>query len=182
MGLVKADHGIIDAQSIGLDGVPTRRVRAGTLTTATVTVEQIPDLLVACVRHTGRHHEMAGVFADLFARLTTWAQPRDLVGPDTLVLSVHHDSPSITEDGRLRVHACITLPPGTETSGDVGQMSVPAGRFAVGHFELDERHYPEVLYTFAGVWLPDRGYEPDGRHPYERHPVDEAGACDRDPQ
>ena len=176
LGLIDEDYGIIAAHPVGPDGVAAWSVRAGTLGTATVSVEQVPDLLVAYVRHTGRYQGLADIFADLFARLMTWAQPRDLIGPDTLVLSVYHDNPSITEDDRLRVSACITIPPGTETSGDVGQMTVPGGRFAVGHFELGDRDYPEAWYTLAGGWLPESGYEPDDRHPYERYPVDEAPA------
>ena len=140
----------------------------------TVTVEKIPALNVAYVRHTGRYQGLAEVFADLFTRLMTWAQPRGLVRPDSQILSVYHDNPSITEDDRLRVSACITVPPGTETSGDVGQMIVEGGRFAVGHFTLGDQDYGEAWYSLAGGWLPWSGYEPDDRHPYERYPFDES--------
>jgi AraC-like DNA-binding protein len=73
-----------------------------------------------------------------------------------------------------RVSACITVPPGTETSGDIGQMIVEGGRFAVGHFTLSDQDYGEAWYSLAGGWLPSSGYEPDDRHPYERYPFDES--------
>ncbi len=173
VGLVDERYGITTPGLQTADGDPQWEVRAGTLGTAEITIEQIPDLHVAYVRHTGRYQGLADVFADLFDRLVAWAQPRDLVRPDSLILSVYHDNPSITEDDKLRVSACITIPPGTETSGDVGQMIVPGGRFAVGRFNLGHLDYPEAWYTLAGGWLPDSGYEPDDRLPYERYPLDD---------
>ena len=153
-------------------GNPLWKVRAGTLGTVEIALEQAPDLNVAYVRHTGRYQGLADVFSDLFERLMTWAQPRDLVRPDSLILAVYHDNPSITDDDKLRVSACIAVPPGTATSGDIGQMVVPGGRFAVGPYELGHHDYPEAWYSLAGGWLPDSGYEPDDRLPYERYPLD----------
>ena len=83
LGLIDEEYGIIDAHIAPADARPTWTVRAGTLGLVTVTVEEIPALNVAYVRHTGRYQGLADVFADLFARLMTWAQPRGLVGPDT---------------------------------------------------------------------------------------------------
>jgi len=172
VGLIDERYGITTSGLQTTDGDPRWEVRGGTLGSVNITLEQIPDLHVAYVRHTGRYQGLADVFTDLFDRLMTWAQPRGLVQPDSLILSVYHDNPSITEDDKLRVSACITVPPGTETSGDVGQLIVPGGRFAVGHYELGHQDYPEAWYTLAGGWLPDSGYEPDDRLPYERYPLD----------
>ena len=176
LGLVNEEYTIVGAQVALANGRPTWTVHAGTLGQVTVTVEEIPALSVAYVRHTGQYQGLADVFADLFARLMRWAQPRGLVGPSSQILAVYHDNPSITEDDRLRVSACITVPPGTETSGDVGQMVVDGGRFAIGHFTLSDQDYGEAWYSLAGGWLPSSGYEPDDRYPYERYPFDEAGA------
>ena len=176
LGLIDEEYGIIDAHIAPADARPTWTVRAGTLGLVTVTVEEIPALNVAYVRHTGRYQGLADVFADLFARLMTWAQPRGLVGPDSQFLSLYHDNPSITENDRLRVSVCITVPRGTETSGDVGQMVVEGGRFAVGRFTLGDQDYGEAWYSLAGGWLPSSGYEPDDRNPHERYPFDEADA------
>jgi len=179
LGFINEEYGIIDARISPTGGNPAWGVRAGTLGSVTVAVEEIPALNVAYVRHTGRYQGLAEVFGDLFTRLMAWAQPRGLIGPESQILSVYHDNPSITEDDRLRVSACITVPPGTETSGDVGQMIVEGGRFAVGHFTLGDQDYGEAWYSLAGGWLPSSGYEPDDRHPYERYPFEEA---DVDPE
>ena len=169
IGSVNAAYGLAAANLDPESGNIEWRVRCGSLEPATVTVEEIPSLHVAYVRHTGRYQGLGEVFADLFTRLMTWAQPRGLVSAESRLLAVYHDNPSITEDDRLRVSVCITVPPDTETFGEVGQMDIDGGTYAVGHYELGEKDYPEAWYALAGGWLPDSGYEPDDRHPYERY-------------
>jgi AraC family transcriptional regulator len=169
IGSVKADYGIADAAFDPVSGATVWQVRGGSLGPITVTIEEVPSLHVAYVRHTGRYQGLGEVFADLFARLMTWAQPRGLVHAESSLLALYHDNPSITEDDRLRVSVGITVPPETETSGEVGQMEVDGGTYAIGHFDLGEQDYPEAWYTLAGGWLPDSGYEPDDRLPYERY-------------
>jgi len=34
--------------------------------------------------------------------------------------------------------------------------------------------YPHAWFAVAGGWLPDSGYEPDDRLPFERYPVSAA--------
>ena len=53
LGLVNEEYDIIDAQISPTGGNPSWSVRAGTLGSVTVTVEEIPALNVAYVRHTG---------------------------------------------------------------------------------------------------------------------------------
>ena len=169
IGSVSAGYGIIDADLQPESGDITWRIRSGSLEPATVTVEELPTLHVAYLRHTGRYQGLGAVFADLFTRLMSWAQPRGFVRAGSWLLALYHDNPSITEDDRLRVSVCITVPPDAETFGEVGQMDVDGGTCAVGHFELGEQDYPEAWYALAGGWLPDSGYEPDDRLPYERY-------------
>jgi AraC family transcriptional regulator len=169
VGSANADYGIADAALDPVSGAIVWQVRAGSLGRTTVTIEEVPGLHVAYVRHTGRYQGLGEVFADLFTRLMTWAQPRGLVHAESRLLALYHDNPSITEDDRLRVSVGIIVPPETETFGEVGQMEVDGGTYAIGHFELGEQDYREAWYTLAGGWLPDSGYEPDDRLPYERY-------------
>jgi AraC family transcriptional regulator len=171
VGHVNETYGLLDTALDSDTGAVTWTVGAGSLGETSVTIEHVPAMRVAYVRHTGRYQGLGEVFADLFTRLMTWAQPRGLVNAQASLLSVYHDNPSITEDDRLRVSVCITVPEGTEVSGGIGQMDVEGGTFAVGHFELGEHGYPEAWYAIAGGWLPDSGYEPDDRLPFERYPI-----------
>ena len=146
-------------------------IAAGPLGTVSVNIEQLPHTEVAYVRYTGRYQGLVEVFTDLFTRLMTWAEPRGLVGPGTALLSLYHDDPSLTDDDRLRVSVCVPVPPDTPPDGDIGRMAMPAGACAVGRFELGVTDYPAAWYAMAGGWLPESGYEPDDRFPFERYVV-----------
>jgi AraC family transcriptional regulator len=77
-----------------------------------VQVKEMPELNVAYVRHIGPYKGDGALFGELFGKLMTWAGPRGLIKPpETQVLSVYHDDPKITEADKLRVSACITVPP-----------------------------------------------------------------------
>jgi AraC family transcriptional regulator len=169
----RSGFGILSRESIPGGTPPTWRIGCGDLEPATLTVERVPDLEVAYLRHIGKYQGQAEVFADLFHRLTTWAEPRGLLLPEGWVLAVYHDNPSITADDDLRVSACVDVPEDTVAAGDVGRMSLPGGTAAVGHFELGDQDYGQA-WTAVVSWLPDSGYEPDDRLPFERYFVDDA--------
>ena len=176
IGRIDETYGIAEALYDSNNRRNVWRVRCGSLGIVKVTVEQLPDLDVAYVRHTGPYQGMGEVFTDLFHRLMRWAEPRGLVTPDAWLLAVYHDNPSITEDDKLRVSACLGIPQDTAVGGDVGRMRLPGGTCAVGYFELGESDYGEAWYSLAAGWLPDSGYEPDDRHPFERFPIGAATA------
>ena len=139
-----------------------------------VEVVDVPDLEVAYVRYTGRYQGAAEVFAGIFSRLMTWAGSRDLIRDDSWVLAVYHDNPSITDDEKLRVSACLTVPAATQPEGDIGRMRLQGGSCAVARFELGTQDYSQAWFALAGGWLPDSGYEPDDRLPFERYPTNAA--------
>jgi AraC family transcriptional regulator len=136
----------------------------------TVVVRDLPERHVIYVRHVGPYQGMAEVFATMFETLARWASARGLTGPDTLALATYHDNPDITDDDKLRVSACFTVPPGTVGSGEVGAMVLPGGPCAVGHFELDATQYGAAWEAMVCRWLPGSGYEPDDRLCYELYP------------
>lgn len=90
--------------------------------------------------------------------------------PGAQVLAVYHDNPSITDDDKLRVSACLGVPSDVRASGDVGRMRVDGGMFAVGRFALREQDYGQAWFSLVGGWLPESGYEPDDRLHFERFP------------
>ena len=146
-------------------------VGCGDLAPTVVEIREMPDLDVAYVRHTGAYQGAVDVFTDIFTRLMNWAGPRQLLNDSSWVMAVYHDNPSITEDEKLRVSACIDVPPEVETTGDVGSMRLEGGTCAVARFELGPEDYGKAWFALAGGWLPDSGYEPDDRLPFERYPV-----------
>jgi AraC family transcriptional regulator len=135
---------------------------------AKVEVKEMPELHVAYVRHTGPYKNDNQLFERLFTKLFTWAGARDLLKfPETKCLSVYHDNPEITEDDKLRVSVCITVPTDTPVDGEIGAMTVSGGKYAVARFEIDGNQYEEAWNAVYGAWLPESGYQPDDRPPYE---------------
>lgn len=133
-----------------------------------VEVKDMPELNVAYVRHIGPYAGQAQVFEGLFGRLMQWAGPRGLLGdPDSKIVSVYHDDPKVTDEDKLRVSVCLTVPGGTAVDGEVGQMLVPGGKFAVARFELATDQYGDAWNALMGGWLPQSGYQCDDRLCYE---------------
>jgi AraC family transcriptional regulator len=146
-------------------------VRAGTLGTTTVRVDQLEPVEVAYFRYTGRYEGLSEVFGELFTRLLAWAEPRGFVRPGTALYAIYHDDPSLTDDERLRVSVCVPVPADIRPDGAVGRLLLPGGRCAVATFELGEKDYGQAWYALDAGWLPESGYEPDDRLPFERYLV-----------
>jgi AraC family transcriptional regulator len=135
---------------------------------AIVEVKNLEELNVAYVRHIGPYKGDGKLFENLFNKLLTWAGPRGLINfPESKLISVYHDDPEITEDSKLRTSICLSVPEGTAVDGEVGNMKVPGGKFAVGHFELSTDEYEEAWKHMVVDWLPESGYQFDDRVCYE---------------
>ena len=129
-----------------------------------VEVKDLPELLVAYVRHIGPYQGIDRAFAKLMA----WAGPRRLLGaPGAKLLAVYHDNPDVTESDRLRSSVCVTVPEGTAVGGEIGKMAIPGGLFAVARFEVDKSEFGEAWQALMGDWFPESGYQPDDRMCYE---------------
>jgi len=128
-----------------------------------VEVKEIPELHVAYVRNIGPYNTIGGAFETL----CRWAGPRGLLGPGCQFLGVYNDDPQVTEPDKLRAEACVTVPPGTETAGEVGSMTIPGGRFAVARAEIGPEGFGEAWDALMAGWMPGSGYEPDDRLCYE---------------
>lgn len=133
-----------------------------------VEVKDMSELHVAYVRHIGPYKGDQELFARLFNKLMAWASQRGLLRfPETKVLAVYHDNPDITEASKLRTDACITVPEDTQVEGDFGRATIPAGRYAVAHFEIAPDQYEDAWNAVYGVWLPESGYQPEDGPCYE---------------
>jgi AraC family transcriptional regulator len=131
-----------------------------------VEVKEMPDLHVAYIRHIGPYNRVG----EAMQRLFKWAEPRGLLRfPETQTLAVYRDDTRTTETEKLRSDACITVPKDTKVDGEVGLMTIPGGKFAVGHFEIDETQFGRAWDALLGEWMPSSGYQSDGRMCYEMY-------------
>ena len=132
--------------------------------TYAVEVKELPELTVAYIRHRGSYSKIG----EAFGRLLRWAGPRGLFNrPDARTLAIYHDDPDVTPESKLTSSACLSVPPGTDVSGEVGLMNVPGGLFAVCHCEISEDQFHEVWNWLMADWFPSSGYQPDDRMCYE---------------
>jgi AraC family transcriptional regulator len=89
----------------------------------------------------------------------------------------------VTEESKLRLDVCVTVPPETKVDGEIGKTVIPAGRYALARFEIDPKQYEQAWDFVFGGWLPESGYQPaDGpcfewylndpnSHPEKKHIV-----------
>jgi AraC family transcriptional regulator len=136
--------------------------------TAEVEVREIPEMHIAYIRHIGPYKGDSGLFGRLFNRLMGWAGPRGLLRfPETKMLTIYHDNPELTDDSKLRVDVCITVPPDTKVDGEVGKSTVPAGKYAVSRFEIGQDQFQDAWDAVYSGWLPESGYQPADGPCYE---------------
>ncbi len=150
-----------------------------------VEVKTLEPIEVAYLRHIGPYQGDGELFGRLFGRLMGWAGPRGLLAqPDFRCLSVYQDNERLTDDDKLQLCVCISVPAATAAEGEIGRMQVPGGAYAVGCFELSEAEYQEAWDLIMGEWLPQSGYQTDDRpclefylnnpeeHPENKHIVE----------
>ncbi len=149
-----------------------------------VVVRDIEDIHVVYIRHTGPYKADEALFQRLFMKLAQWAQPRGLFSPETKSLTIYHDDPNITDEEKLRISVCFSVPEGTEVDGEIGKTTIKAGKYAVASFEIGSDQFEEAWTSVYSDWLPQSGYQPDDRpcfelclndprtHPEGKHIVD----------
>ncbi len=136
-----------------------------------VRVETLPEMTLAYVRHVGPYQGDAELFERLWNKLMKWAGPRGLTErPEARYLIIYHDAPEITEEEKLRLSVCLSVPEDTEVEGDIGRMILPSGRYAMARFEVTPADYGAAWGWTYGVWLPESGYQPDDRPTFELYP------------
>ncbi len=143
------------------------RVKMSSKLEAHVEVQEFPEMHVAYVRHIGPYKGDSQLFEGLFNKLFRWAGPRNLLNPDAKIIAMYHDNPDITDEDKLRTDVCVTVPADTSVEGEIGKTTIPAGQYAVAHFELDPDQYEQAWNLVYGGWLPDSGYQPDERPCFE---------------
>lgn len=136
----------------------------------TVNIEDMPETPVAYVRHTGPYKGDPTLFEGLIGRLCGWAGPRGLLGQkESSIIVIYHDNPEVTDDSKLRISVCIPVPADTIVDGEIGKLSIPAGKYAFARFELKTDEYQAAWNAVYGAWLPQSGFQPDDRPCFERY-------------
>jgi len=89
-----------------------------------------------------------------------WAGPRDLIGPNTLIIGISHDSPEVTPPEKCRYDACITVDESVQPDGQIGIRELGAGKYAIHRFEGPTNEIGNAYKILFGEWFPYSGYQP----------------------
>ncbi|MGW6191116.1 AraC family transcriptional regulator [Bacillus cereus] len=124
---------------------------------------------VAYIRHVGTYKDLAIDFPKMIEKLFHYASEQNYhVFEDTNVLTIYHDHHELTEDYHLRTSLCIKIPDEVvEGNSEIGLMTIPSGKYAVGHFEILQDEYKGAWNFLYGEWLPNSGYKPRDSYPFE---------------
>ncbi len=150
-----------------------------------VEIFELEAMPVMYLRHVGTYAGLAKKFHPMMGKLFAYAQKKNLLSESTKLIAVYHDNPNITADEKRRTSVCLTIPDGVKVDAAFGQMALPAGKYAIGHFSLDngEQHSAAWQVMF-GEWLPKSGYQPEdgpvfeaylndpNTHPQKKHLID----------
>lgn len=149
-----------------------RRMNMKSIKPDSVEVKKLPEVTVAYVRHVGPYKGDASLFEKLIGRICSWAGSRDLLGPDTKLICVYHDNPEVTDENKLRVSVCLTVPENAKVDSEIGKMKIEGGTYVTAHFEINPDGYQDAWNWVYGQWLPESGYQPDDKPCFELYGPD----------
>jgi AraC family transcriptional regulator len=139
-----------------------------------VIVKEMPEMNVIYCRHQGKFDQIG----QAYGKLMQFAGPRGLLNaPESKTLTVYHDDPSVTEIEKVRQSACLIVNRDVKVEGEIGKMTIPGGKYAVGHFEISVNEFEQAWNTMC-VWFTESGYEPGEGNPYELYHSD----CNDNPE
>lgn len=145
-----------------------------------IEVKEMPEMKAIYCRHIGPFHLIGQAYEKVFR----WAAPRGLFTPNvSKSATVTHDDPSVTEIEKVRQSACIIVEEDVKVDGEIGKLTIPGGKYVVGHFELGMDEFEKAWNTMCN-WFTESGYQQgDGStyelyhndyatHPQKKHIVD----------
>lgn len=128
-----------------------------------IEIKEMPAMNLLYCKHMGDFSKIG----EAYGKLIQWAGPRGLLSnPNLKTVTVYHDDPSVTKIENVRQSACITVNGTVKTEGEFGNLAIPAGKFVVGSFEINDTQFTES-WNAVCVWLSESGYQPDDRNSYE---------------
>jgi AraC family transcriptional regulator len=118
-----------------------------------VTIQNIPPLRLAFLRHVGPYAEVGKAWEQL---LTVLGQD-GVLGGDTQFIGICHDDPEATPPEKIRYDACVTVDAAYRPPEPIGLQITEGGDYAVtthfGPYAKLGKTYVQLL----GQWLPRSG-------------------------
>lgn len=128
-------------------------------------IRKVPSMHLAYfATHGGYSRESIG---DAWNKIFTWAQGHDYLSPESNLVGICFDDPTITPKEKCRYHACVPVPDDVRKDSRASFIDLPAGLRVFCHLECKPEIIPTTFFSLYRDWLPDSGYLPDDIPPYE---------------
>lgn len=138
-----------------------------------VEIKTLPDMTLAYIRHVGPYKNNPSLFEQLFSRLCSWAGPRNLIMKDSEFLCIYYDGPDVTDESKLRLDVCLIVPKDTEIDGEINKQEMKGGEYAIAKCVIkDQSEYEKYWNQMYAQWLPQSGYQPEDKPPFELYPAE----------
>jgi len=132
-----------------------------------IKINNFNDMYVVYTRHIGPYKGDSKLFRSLYKKLFNWIESRDLFNKSTKFITLYNDFYGLTEESKLKITICATVPKDTSIDGNIGKLCIKGGKYAVFHFEIFENQYEAAWALVYGQWLPESGYQPADKPPFE---------------
>ena len=151
-----------------------------------VRIEECKEFPVAYIRHKGPYEGDQELFGRLYGELCQWAEKNGFMDYKTVrFIACYYQDPKETAPEELIMDACISIPSKDfKPEGNIQFMTIPGGKFAIGHFEIDVNQYGEAWTYLMEEWIPANNLKPrpavcfedylnnPEEHPQKKHIVD----------
>jgi len=128
-----------------------------------VRIENLDEITVASVRHTGSYFECHTAWQKLCSYESVM---KNAVMPP-LCVGIGYDDPDITETDKIRYDACIKVNEHFVPENGVVKQKIMGGEFAVLTHKGSYEGLHDCYRWLYGEWLPSSGYEPGLAPPLE---------------
>ncbi|AUP81131.1 AraC family transcriptional regulator [Flavivirga eckloniae] len=128
-----------------------------------IEIKELAGMRLIGMTHIGEFNKVA----DTFKKLMTWMESKDLLNtPNLKAVTLYHDNPKVTEDSKVRLSTCFTIPNGVKAEGALKLVNIQKGYYAVGHFEITTDDFSKAWNGML-TWVLENEYEFEDGHYFE---------------
>lgn len=122
---------------------------------AQIIIKELSEIKLASISHIGEFDKIG----NMYQRLMEWGhQKKVLTTSDFKAITIYHDNPNVTQTSKLRFSACVTINESINADGEIRQLTLQKGMYAVGHFEIKAEEIPKAWESMC-IWVIENGYE-----------------------
>jgi AraC family transcriptional regulator len=96
-----------------------------------------------------------------------------LVNKDSKFLCIYYDGPEVTDESKLRLDVCLSVPKDTEIGDNINKQEIRGGEYAIARCTIkDPSDYEKYWNELYVNWLSQSGYQLDDKPPFEMYPAE----------